>query len=109
MYAFLVEFARSLPCEQCRQHFVQMVATDLRKGIRSPALLNRAALTKTAVDWHNAVNRRIGHRTLTYERVRYMYRPVTTDDTSRQGWVVVLCLVAIALVRITCHARCNGR
>lgn len=59
MHAFLVAFARTLPCPKCSAHFQQVVHRDLPTH-DADVLSCRHNFARWTVDVHNEVNARLG-------------------------------------------------
>lgn len=89
MRIFLKSFARALPCEKCRLHFVEYIDTRLEEE----HLRDRESLARFLVAAHNDVNARLGKRQLTYYEVKKMYTEVPP-----YRWfilIVIVCIVGI--------------
>jgi hypothetical protein len=78
MRAFLVLFARHLPCPVCRRHFQAL----LERSLDDAALASRASLVAFLNDAHNEVNARLGKRVWTLDEHYRAYRPAAKRDVS---------------------------
>lgn len=72
-HAFVAAFARVIPCPECREHFQDLARDDLAAGTEAPAFASRGAFAARTVEWHNAVNRRLGKPERSLESVRRDY------------------------------------
>lgn len=75
VYQLLTSLEKLLPCERCRKHFaVYMKDTSTGiAGASSRHLRNRLSFATWMVDFHNAVNKRLGKPEMTFEEVEDVY------------------------------------
>ena len=74
-YQLLVSLERLLPCERCRKHFVAYMkdpSTGIN-GASSRHLRNRFSFSTWMVNFHNAVNERLGKPVMMFEEVEDIY------------------------------------
>lgn len=74
-YQLLVSLERLLPCERCRKHFVAYMKDSSTgiNGASSRHLQNRISFATWMVNFHNAVNNRLGKPNMTFEEVEDIY------------------------------------
>jgi len=64
---FFSIISETLPCEKCREHF-KLLLNNFQ-----PDNISRETLFKWGVDIHNKVNKRIGKKVLSHEKVKKIY------------------------------------
>jgi hypothetical protein len=100
--AFLMLFARLLPCPTCRSHFTQLLEAHLD----ARALETRASLVSFLNDAHNMVNVRLGKREFTLaEHYRVYAMPHPRATVSRRASTVGVALLLVACGAIVAHRR----
>lgn len=72
---FLESFRDNIPCASCRAHFGGLVSETLREGPSSTVFAGGDSFFHATVDWHNAVNGRLGRRLVSHDEAHRMYRP----------------------------------
>jgi hypothetical protein len=99
-----------IPCPVCRNHYSQSIEG---KMAIEPYLKNRDTLSRWLVDFHNAVNERLGKPVVTYDSVREKYESMRgkcqiyeTDGAQHRRktnfllYLMILLLFAIILIVI---------
>ena len=80
-YTFLHAFGTVIPCVQCRSHFMEMLARDV-KSHRSPHLETRESFSRYLILIHNEVNKRLSKPELKFENVCTMFNVDPYDEPS---------------------------
>lgn len=104
---WIEDLAHMLPCPTCAEHWTEYVSQN------PPSAFNRRTLSRYVFDAHNAVNRRIGKRQLSWETARRMYAP---EYTKRRSMIraathvgVVLAGVCLIVAGVVFVDRCSCR
>ena len=106
MRAFLMMFAKHLPCSTCRKHFLER----LEKGLPSdaaPPLASRDSLVSFLNELHNEINIRLGKRVFSLPQHICAYKPcpVLKRDTKKVLVLTIILLLSIYLITRT-HRGC---
>ncbi len=100
-YKFIVGFSQTIPCKQCRYHFIALIAPDLKSHESSIIFDNKDTLSRSVVRWHNAVNRRLSKPLMKYEDALILYTKSSSNCTKNDRTMLIICflLVFIIIVR----------
>ena len=108
VYKFIVGFSQTIPCRQCRYHFIALIAPDLKSQENSIIFDNKDALSRTVVRWHNAVNKRLSKPLMKYEDAIALYTGTTSNCTTKIDYKIILICIIVVFV-ITVHVSNNRK
>lgn len=74
---FVQALSKVLPCPQCRSHMMDYIKNN------PIDVSSQLAFSKWGVDFHNAVNQRIGKPVIPYENVRKRYAGWTENESKK--------------------------
>lgn len=110
-YTWIMGFSQTLPCKQCRFHFVATIAADIREKENSAIFDSGRAFARATVRWHNAVNKRIGKHNVSFSEALRMYthdvvRVCDGQSTRSQTHAVLVALAGAALLVLFSRGSC---
>ena len=99
IYKFIIGFSQTIPCKQCRYHFMALSSPDLKSHENSIIFDNTDTLSRTIVRWHNAVNKRLSKPLMKYEDAKILYTSSTSNCTTKDEYkIVLICLIIVFIV-----------
>lgn len=108
MYEFLKSLTKLIPCETCRDHYMDWWAKNASSD-SSPIFQSRSALSRGLIDLHNDVNERTGKAAVTYKSVsdRYATSRKTCPLLQRGStfWVLLLGMVVLSIILLVVISR----
>lgn len=108
MFEFLKSLTSLVPCETCRQHYLEW--WEANASSETSSMFNsREALSRALVGLHNEVNARIGKPFVSFKSVRdrFMTSSKTCPLMKRREilWVVLLGVVVVSLILLVILVR----
>ena len=101
IYKFIIGFSQTIPCKQCRYHFIALIAPDLKSHVNSIMFDNNDSLSRTVVRWHNAVNKRLSKPLMKYEDAIMMYTGSTSNCTTKNDYkIMMICLIIVIIITV---------
>ena len=98
IYKFILGFSHTIPCKQCRYHFMALIAPDLKSNENSIVFDSKDTLSRTIVRWHNAVNKRLSKPLMKYEDAIILYTGSTSNCTTKNDYKIILIFLVIVFV-----------
>ena len=108
MYDFLKSLTKLIPCETCRDHYVDWWERNASSET-FPIFQSRDALSTALIELHNDVNERTGKTAVTYKSVsdRYATSRKTCPLLQRGStlWVLLLGIVVLSIILLVAISR----